>query len=136
MSGENNDGGHGMLEKIFDMQVNHGERLSGIETDVRSIKTQCVCCTAGVQDIGRKAAIHDSQIERHEKRLSDIYHKLEMSETTGVIHLTEEKTRWRTLKIVGVIVISIVTFLSGIFGLAKAIQNDNGANRNGRIEKQ
>lgn len=120
-----------LLERIFDAQLNHGERLGGIEGKLHRIENQCSMCTVAIQDVGKKAAIHDSQLERHEKRLSDIFKRIECEENSQVIHITQERARWSTIKIIGAIILGVLTAMSGIFGLNKAL---NGGETHGRYQ--
>jgi len=53
-----------------------------------------------------------------QKKISGLYRAVGEAEDTGIHHITEEKTRWKTLQVVGAVILGAMTFLGGMLTLS------------------
>ena len=91
----------------------HGE-LQGVHITVETLEGTIQKLSQQFMDVNARIVLHDNCIVRHEKRISDIYHKIENAQTQETTQLVRDHTRWSTLKILGTILLGLLT-ATGIF---------------------
>jgi uncharacterized coiled-coil protein SlyX len=116
-----------LLAKIYTLQVEHSARLGTIASDITAfnsrldrLESNCRICMDHEQKMGEKIAVHEVELTRHNRKLSGLFDKFHEVENTGVHFITEEKVRWSTIKIIGAILIGLVTLGASSMGIIKS----------------
>ena len=105
------------LPKVFEAIGQVQGRLDGIQDHLSHIDAATSLSNIAVQEIATKVALHEHTITRHEKRISEMLRRLDITDVTGRIHITEERTRWKTLHVLAAILVGMGVLASSIFGL-------------------
>ena len=59
-------------------------------------------------EVGQKMVLHEDAIARHARRITDLCRKVDVAENTGVTHINETRTTWRTIKLIAGIQVGVV----------------------------
>lgn len=87
-----------------------GKRIDCVERNLSVL-------TASTQQLGKEFALLMQEHMHRGARLGEVERRLEVTEDTGVHHIMEEKTRWRTVKVVVAIIVGALSFTATTIGL-------------------
>ena len=117
------NGGNHISQKILDLQIAQSAslgrmegRLDGIDQRLHNIDQRLELSSSATHRHGEALATMEMATCNHTKKISDLYHKVGLAEDTGVIHLAEEQTRWRTLQWIAAILVGALSVIGAGLG--------------------
>ena len=93
--------------------------IKGVSQRMKSIEANCIMCNDQIHQMNARLACHDQDLMRHDKKISDLFRKVELTEDTGITYITQQKAKWSTLKIIGSIAISVGSLVGVLIAAIK-----------------
>lgn len=93
--------------------------ISGIGHRIKNIEANVILTNDSMHNMAAQLAVHEQAICRHEKKLSDLYRKVDITEDTGMHYIVEQKAKWSTLKVIGTIFLGMISAIGVAMGALK-----------------
>ena len=104
--------------------------LRGINTHLKSLDANLILACSQVHELSTEVALQKNIIARHDRKISDLYQKVNIVENTGSINLnelkTEAKARWSMMRIMASILVGLFALTSSILAIIYTVSKIRG----------